>query len=602
MIKSTGFTLLFYIILLALPTAQPGADDSRRKIFSELTLILQQQPNPLEQTLFKDATNHQFKTLSIAQEGLIASGVKSWTEFNKLSLKLSSLEERAQQLFSGYSPSEKAKKLLIWLHEHVLTTYTEKQSLLQVALKNGLYNCVSVTVLYNGIGSSLQLPLKAVSTEKHVFSLLPSSAQNFDIETTTQYGFNPSLAAVQELEKKTGFVRVGQEEVSARREIENVELIALIYFNRALTSIAEKDYEQGLLLFAKALLLDPSLKQARSSLNSLLSMYSAELLNQQKYKVALALIELGLQLSPDNQAMKHNITAGWHNYALLAAKTRPATEAIGVIRTAYDLLETEALRALQAQIFVTEALAFSSKDQWEDGYKVLLKAQPLISANSYSSLKQWTEHYLLKWSINEIKNKSYDLAFEVIYALLSLNANKRIAIDNLAYITQEWSRQIARTQSIEAATDKINTIVRQYGQHKKIKKVASQYTIWAVKRLLKEQQFAQALAMTNAAKAVLKQPQLIQMLTVVFDQWSQAYIKQQNWGKAVKTYQLGLQQLPNNHTLIENEKYTWNEWGRAFIKEKKIKIATQIFNKALKRYPNDEILKTNLRYCQQFQH
>jgi tetratricopeptide (TPR) repeat protein len=135
-----------------------------------------------------------------------------------------------------------AENALLYLHEHILHTYDEYQTSIHTVLRSGVYNCVSSAVLYMILCHSLSIDVWGVKTKDHAFCRVSVEGNEYDVETTTRYGFEPGKKKefFDAFGNSTGYSYVPPTHYSARQDISQLELLTLILQNR-ITSYTTKN-------------------------------------------------------------------------------------------------------------------------------------------------------------------------------------------------------------------------------------------------------------------------------------------------------------------------------------------------------------------------
>ena len=221
MAKLNFIQLLFFVFLLLVP----GRLLSARDINTEPRL----DPDPLAVYFSENFDSGDWRSLfDVAYWG---SGNPDWTsakaEFEpvleKFSVKAASMDMQAR-----------AEAVLEFMHEEFLTAYQLKQSRLDVLFANGRYNCLSSAVLYAIIGTAVGLEVTGVNTIDHAFCTVHIGDEDFDVETTNPYGFNPGKKTDfhDAFGKVTGFSYVPPGNYRDRNEIDLRRLFALLLQNR----------------------------------------------------------------------------------------------------------------------------------------------------------------------------------------------------------------------------------------------------------------------------------------------------------------------------------------------------------------------------------
>jgi len=149
--------------------------------------------------------------------------------------KLGSLMRRFRDEVADVTgQSELAEKTLTFLHKNLLVSYSERQTRIDTALENGVYNCVSSAVLYMILARSVGLSVGGVRTNDHAFCTVLVDGEPVDVETTNPYGYNPGTRKEfsDSFGKLTGYTYVPPSNYRDRRTIGERELLGLILYNR----------------------------------------------------------------------------------------------------------------------------------------------------------------------------------------------------------------------------------------------------------------------------------------------------------------------------------------------------------------------------------
>jgi hypothetical protein len=168
---------------------------------------------------------------NLAEISLWASGDASLSGMNKINSTVSALNAAINP---DFSEKEKAEFILNYMHKNILKTYSLYQTKLDTLLANGIYNCVSSAVFYTILCKSAGLNTSGVMTKDHAFAMVHIDGQNFDVETTNPYGFDPGNRKEfhDSSGKTTGFAYVPPQNYRDRQTISQIELVSLILNNR----------------------------------------------------------------------------------------------------------------------------------------------------------------------------------------------------------------------------------------------------------------------------------------------------------------------------------------------------------------------------------
>lgn len=167
----------------------------------------------------------------LAEISLWASGDTSLSGMDKIKTTVSVLNAA---IAPDSSEREKAEFILNYIHKNILKTYSLYQTRLDTIFSAGRYNCVSSAVLFTLLCKSAGLSTSGVMTKDHAFAMVHINGQNFDVETTNPYGFDPGNRKEfhDSSGKTTGFAYVPPQNYRDRQTITQIELISLILNNR----------------------------------------------------------------------------------------------------------------------------------------------------------------------------------------------------------------------------------------------------------------------------------------------------------------------------------------------------------------------------------
>jgi len=198
--------------------------------------------------------------LDLAQGALIASGVKTQKELDSYLSKISMLCKHIEAETTGDYELQKAKSLFDWLWQKK-PNRSERQGsfklteVIDTQLDPDIEkvgNCLGLTVLYNVLAQSLGLEVKSIHVEDafskgpHVFSTLYTAQGTIDIENILSSGFDFK----------------GHLHNPQRTEWDDAELIADIYHSIGNQYFEQRDLENAMQSYTKAIKLNPRYTKA----------------------------------------------------------------------------------------------------------------------------------------------------------------------------------------------------------------------------------------------------------------------------------------------------------------------------------------------------
>jgi tetratricopeptide (TPR) repeat protein len=285
------------VLLLAFT---PGARADLVKPAEALEVLPRFQPisgvNPKvtddEVALFADVQGGRFTSWSFEEAALLASGVTDEARRKSYLDQIDRLAEEAEKATdAAKNPCEKGEALLKWLHAHPMAKgYQSHQSSLAVVLETGKFNCLSSAVLYYVLARRLGLDVSGMEQPDHVFVVLHDGIRHMNVQTTSAAGF-----------------RAQGKDGGTGRPVGEVELVALLYYNRGVELSKAKRYHEALLVDFCALSLDPKLDSSRQNILAALTKWSKERADAGEFETALGVLDEGRGLAPREEHFANNL-------------------------------------------------------------------------------------------------------------------------------------------------------------------------------------------------------------------------------------------------------------------------------------------------------
>jgi tetratricopeptide (TPR) repeat protein len=255
---------------------------------------------PLEERLFAQAdaghslTGGRLDDIPLLDAALVAGGVDDPAELAHYRRQWDQWVDALKHLGTVRGKHrQQAQAVFEFLHGRLLTGgYSLACTDLRQAFDHGRFNCVSASVLFQALAGELGLEVCSLETPGHVMSRLRTADGPLDIETTCPRWFQrPEPPA---------------KDAWRRREVSEIELLAMIYYNRGVDLLAEKRFVEAAVANAKALRLAPGNATARGNLLVTLNNWAIELGAAARYAEAAELLRLGLAIEPDYAAFRLN--------------------------------------------------------------------------------------------------------------------------------------------------------------------------------------------------------------------------------------------------------------------------------------------------------
>ena len=284
-----------------------------------------------EAALLADAADGRLDDMGLVEAGLVASGVV-WTEdLARFHSKTEALVEAAREAAGKGATRDRARRVFEWLHREVFVSYELHGVDLPGVLASGRYNCVSATLLYNGILEELGITAAAILVPSHVYSVVRAGKDWIEVETTSPQGFGPARTLVEYRrfldERNLGGAAVQLsggtakentaliKEIEGRRErVDNRVLVALVYSNIGVGRLRDRDLEGALAAFTKASTVGGGIKRFRESRDAMINNLAWNLLQEKRYDAAVELVDRARKVKDLTRDLRRRLDE-WTIYA-----------------------------------------------------------------------------------------------------------------------------------------------------------------------------------------------------------------------------------------------------------------------------------------------
>ena len=329
----------------------------------------------LEQPLFADAADGQLHEFSLLDAALIASGVKDASELQRYrELVAAWAAEIKRGGGSSGSPRRRVEAMFAFIHRKILVGHYDINCTdLRTALEQGNFNCVSATTLFNCLGNALGLPCCALETPGHALSRVALPDGPLNIETTCPEWFHlkhDQLKQSQSPDKRIG--RESADDEAALHEISQVQLTAMIYYNRGIDYLGEKRFAEAAAANAKALRLDPLNDSARGNLLATINNWALDLVKAGNFDDAVALLRQGLAIDPHYEAFTANFVHAHHQWSQALCQAGRYKEAVEILdRGASELPENPYFRGALWHVYGSWAVTLLKIDKMDEAFDIL---------------------------------------------------------------------------------------------------------------------------------------------------------------------------------------------------------------------------------------
>ncbi len=270
--------------------------------------------SPYEARLFADAVDGHWNEHSLFDAGLVASGVRQPVDFHSAAKKYADWREwLLKSLPREQSSVARAESILHFLHSRILLgEYDLHATEIDRAIATGRYNCVSVTLLYNCLARECGFRTSAIELPHHTYSILEKDGERIEVEATCVDWF--SSTRHQARQHAMSLVHASIDHRGAGRQVGEVAIVAMIYYNRGVDALHAKRYDDAVRLNLAALRLDDQHAGARDNLRTAINNHSLALCEVGQFEPAIRQLQVGLQLSPEHAPLRSNMVYVYHRW------------------------------------------------------------------------------------------------------------------------------------------------------------------------------------------------------------------------------------------------------------------------------------------------
>ncbi len=554
-----------------------------------------------EASLFADARNGKLNKWTFAEAALLASGVTDAAKRQRYLDLLAKIQAEAQEkVAAAKSPFEKGEALLHYLHAGPMRKgYVGHQTDLAVILDKETFNCVSSATLYNVIARRLGLDARGIEVPQHAFSILYDGTDHADVETTTAGGFNPARdeAAREQFTKLTGFAYIPDSNRDQRREVSEIGLVAITYYNHGVDLSHQKRYHEALLAYFRSMSLDSEFDSAVKNALAVLANWSVELSDEKKFDQAIDVLSTGLELAPKDATLVNNHKAVWSHWADSLIRAGKTEEALAVIDRAAKAVPDGPFQRMRAWVFIQPGEEFAKTGKWEQAIALVAPGLKKLDGEPRKELDEWGQGLYLRWANDAIRHGDFEQAVAVLERGLAVRPADPKFTQNIAYSFQEWAAAVYKKEGIHKSESVIESMLKRFPQSAEIARVAESQLQRSIQDLDRKSQFEEALAAADRTREWLHDPEVVgNLLHLIYDDWANSHAKQHEWKEAADVYAKALKRFPDDAHLKNNLAATWDSWAASYQHSQNWDAVLDVYEKAWKALPDKHRIEQNIAY------
>ncbi len=553
--------------------------------------------SPDEQSLFADAADGKLDQWSYEEAALIASGVRTAQDRAPYLARLAVIEAGAAQAVGNGPAFERGGRLLRWLYQSgALKSYTKDQTDLSTLLDTGNYNCVSSALLYAVVGRHLGLDVRAIEVPDHAFAVLYDGTLHADVETTVAAGFNPDRdpKSLSLFERLTGFSRPPADKRELRREVGDIGLVAVVYYNHGVLDYLAGRNALALADYFRALSLDPENISAVQNTLATLGNWSLELSRAQKFQDAVQELAVGLALAPDDPQLNNDHLAAWQQWATAEIQAGHRDAALAVLRNAERAAPQGGFAAMQTWIYISPAEELAKREDWAGAIAIVDPARASFQGRRLADMEQYEAGLYNRQGLALINRKKWQQAQALYAAAETALPGADLLKQNEKYVWSNWC------VDNDAAGDAAGTLDIAEKGHQRFPDdtvlATNEKAAWLKVSFAQAGRgdFGGALKTITLAYARFPDDHDLQAAEQShWINWGKAQFDAGNWTQGIDTCERGLQRFPGNSLLEGNELAGWFNAGKERFDTRQWQEAIDTYAKARTRFPDNKSLANN---------
>lgn len=527
--------------------------------------------SPEEADLVADVKEGKFRKWTFADAALFVSGVSDSAKRKAYLAKIDNFAADAKKELEATDAIEgKGEKLLRWLHAKAMASgYVAGQTDLPPVLDRGQFNCVSSAVLYNLLAKRLGLDSRAIQVPDHAFSIVYDGTRHFDVETTTDRGFNPlrDKAAVAEFESRTGFTYVPDSDRDQRREVSDAGMLAMIYFNHGVDRLKAGEFSAALGAFFRALSLDRDLASATKNALVAMALWSVAEAEAGRIPAARAIVKTGLSLAPNDARLLYARVQVWAEYADREFTRAGLDAGLAALREAAMEAPDGPFVHLQAWVVAKPGEALVAAKKWDEAIAIVEPSLSKVDPPAREDLLRWRGGVFLLWANDEIAAGHFEKALEIVERGLKMHPKDGRFPDLLTAVARNWV-QTAHAEGGREGAEKVVKVLTEKGKtDPALSEPARRAPYWLVIELqdaAKPEEIEAALA--TVGPLVPAEVDDKQILRDVYDHWAGALLDKGDYRGAFAVYLRALERLPDDPIVRAHLAYVIHRWLGAIEK------------------------------------
>lgn len=593
--------------------------------------VFPQYGSSAEKQLIINASKGFFVKNDMLLSGLIASGSTNYQIPAKYSSKIQMVINRVKKARnSGLSRYRLARLILLKSSELLFQHYQSERTTLLDVLNSGTYNCVSSTFLYNYIADRFKYKTRAVVVPGHIYSQIMINNKWLDVETTSKNGFHPYRNKPVSINKTRVFIK-DKGAGKIHLYIKNLQLTALIFYNRGTLALEADKPSAAVPLFYRALSIMPNhfeskenmlvgwVKWGRYLVNSLnfkqaiktgleavkshgkrnetatllrfiYLKYSEYLADKNQFKKAVDTIKQFQQKNADLQPAETEklLQSIYARRAQYYFKNRNFKMMFAVLNSIQNKWDTRFINSFRLNLITRTAVYYTAQRRYKEALQVFNKYYPFPDKNA--AVRQNRQFLINKYLQYLMRNKQFQSAAKLLEQVLKSYPNAVLFKKNRSYLFQEWAKEVIKNSGSDPR--KITDLL-QKTKNQQLKTRILRQVVYQTQSMIQRKQYDKAIklldSISNAAgiKTLLKDT-----YTAAFQNNAIDCAARKQYFQAIRILKRGLRVAGPQQNLKKTLHTVYYNGAVYFINKNETGKAKKLLTSGLSDFPGDpELLK-----------
>ncbi len=529
---------------------------------------------------------------------IYASGVEKASEVEKLrKAYVQLLEESKQSLKPCKSETERAEKLLAFLHEGVMKEgYDADKTTFAELFEVKKYNCVSSTAIYCILGKTHGLKLQPISVPGSSFQAghatldLVVDGKRIQIEPTNAKGYDWEAKVK---DPKAIIITSGPAR-STGHDVSYWHVPAMIYSNRGNHFKKDDGSEQFAMIrcYVAALALAPDDECSTTNMTAALVNWGPALEKAEKFEQAVAAMEFAHLVAPGNTGVENNRRNAWAQHITKLLETGRDGEAMQAATNAQNTFPDESRLNSRPKWFQSLGHDLQQKAGYDAALVVMERAEKMLTPEEMKAMSEWRTSHIRLWSQSLLGEKKYAESMEVLKRFYDPKAADRELAAGIAVHMQMALPQAEAKGGLAEAISHYKAMHGAFGECAAVPEGGEQFAYRVVSELWGKKEFEKARqTLSNLAPVLDNEKEKMEIGERLYHAWISELVAAKQSDKAIERGEEGRKQFPESQYVLQDLNTAYVARIEELISGDKLNSALETAGHAAKAFASDGELK-----------